>query len=51
MTGGSVLIVWQLAFWYIVDKLTGEDDPAVKAEAAKPVLGELLKMIGQLADP
>jgi len=29
----------------------GEDDPAVRAEAAKPVLGEEWKIIGQLPDP
>jgi hypothetical protein len=31
--------------------LTGEEDPVVKPEAAKPVLGEEWKTMGQIADP
>jgi hypothetical protein len=31
--------------------LFGDDDPAVKADVAKPVLGEEWKIIGQSADP
>jgi hypothetical protein len=35
----------------MVDMLSGELDPAVKAEGAKPVLGDESKTIGQFADP